>query len=100
MDPNLFFPEANQDHQGRAAKRICASCPVSPECLDQALSRHEFGVWGGQSEKQRISLRRSRSRRSRKDNERLAEMHDALESRQRTLRGFAGTTQRALERLR
>ncbi|MGH3715664.1 MAG: WhiB family transcriptional regulator [Micromonosporaceae bacterium] len=36
------------DHQNRtAAVRICASCPVRPECLADAVRRHDFGVVRG-----------------------------------------------------
>lgn len=43
----LFFSEDIPDIA--AAKEICASCPLSAECLAGALERREpAGVWGGQ----------------------------------------------------
>lgn len=47
-DPDLFYPLSERD-AGRA-KRICASCPVSLECLATVLNMppHErYGVWAG-----------------------------------------------------
>ena len=42
-----------------AAKALCAVCPVSRECLTWALEKRElFGIWGGQSGRQREKLRR------------------------------------------
>ncbi|MDE8649077.1 WhiB family transcriptional regulator [Rhodococcus qingshengii] len=57
-DPDEFFP----DKQGRGgsvlAKRVCARCPVSAECLDFALENHEeYGIWGGKTRRERRALR-------------------------------------------
>lgn len=58
MDPGLMFPARGED--ARAAKAVCATCPVRAECLDYALSNGEYyGIWGGKSEKERKSLRRA-----------------------------------------
>ncbi len=44
---HLFFSEDLYDIA--RAKAICAKCPVSDQCLSEALERHEpWGVWGGQ----------------------------------------------------
>lgn len=63
VDSELFFPE----HQGkspRAAKRICAVCPVQAECLEYALQhREQFGVWGGTTERERRRMRPRQPRR-------------------------------------
>lgn len=57
VDPELFFPELGQNCQD--AKRLCASCPVQPECLAYALANRElYGIWGGTSTKERVVLRR------------------------------------------
>ena len=69
-DPDLFFPIGSTGDavpQIAAAKSICAACPVLAQCLDFALeARQDYGVWGGLTEDERRSLRRSRQRRARK----------------------------------
>lgn len=58
-DPDLFFPERGEST--RAAKAICAGCPVQSECLDWAVGNNEpGGIWGGSSERQRRLLRKVR----------------------------------------
>lgn len=83
-DPDLFFP-ADPDRSSRrdgpagpqlgqtrfspaaAAVRVCRGCPVRTQCLEFALSaRLDYGVWGGLTEQERRSLRRSRQRRARR----------------------------------
>ncbi|BBC31421.1 hypothetical protein SGFS_027150 [Streptomyces graminofaciens] len=55
---DFFFPEPGSSV--REAKRICGMCEMRPACLDYALTNDErFGVWGGLSEKERLSLRRA-----------------------------------------
>jgi predicted Fe-S protein YdhL (DUF1289 family) len=48
-------------HAQQRAKRICVGCPIRTECLAEALDgRHEFGVWGGMTERERRALLRRR----------------------------------------
>ncbi len=55
-DPDAFFPDKG-GATTRAAKAVCAGCPVRTECLTYALDRGErFGVWGGMSERERHRL--------------------------------------------
>jgi hypothetical protein len=55
VDPDIFFPDKGESPA--AAKRVCASCEVRAECLQDALDRGErFGVWGGLSERERRVL--------------------------------------------
>ena len=55
-DPELFFPE--KGGSTRAAKRVCAGCPVRAQCLEHALAHDErYGVWGGTSERERRRLK-------------------------------------------
>ena len=69
-DPELFFhPDgergSNRANRERAAKAICATCPVIEQCASHALSAREpFGIWGGMSEEDRelIYARQQRSR--------------------------------------
>lgn len=58
VDPELFYPE--KGGSTTEAKAICARCPVAAECLDYALAlplRHDYGIYGGTSPKQRRRLR-------------------------------------------
>ena len=66
IDPEVFFPERPSD-RALDAKAICRGCPVRTQCLEFALSaRLDHGVWGGLTEVERRSLRRSRQRKARK----------------------------------
>lgn len=55
LDKSIFFPS---DRGGiKEAKRICATCPVSAECLQYATdNKIAFGVWGGLGEGDRERL--------------------------------------------
>jgi WhiB family transcriptional regulator, redox-sensing transcriptional regulator len=56
-----FFPARGESV--RDAKEVCARCAVRSECLDFALRlKVAHGVWGGLSERERRTLRRSRHR--------------------------------------
>jgi hypothetical protein len=63
VDPDLFFPVAEsgaaRNAQVRAAKAVCARCPVRSECLDEALVRIPYGIAGGLTERERQRLRRT-----------------------------------------
>lgn len=55
-----WFPDSQGAGVYRAAKRICADCPVKQECLTVALENHEqYGLWGGLSERERRGLGRA-----------------------------------------
>jgi Transcription factor WhiB len=42
----------------KAAREICALCPVAEDCLNYALENHEeFGIWGNTTERERRQLR-------------------------------------------
>ena len=61
-DPELFFPPG--DGPATQARRICAMCPVSGQCLAYAVTAGEpHGIWGGLDPRQRESLRRQIQRR-------------------------------------
>ncbi|MPZ21862.1 MAG: WhiB family transcriptional regulator, partial [Luteitalea sp.] len=58
-DPDTFYPD--KGGSVREAKRVCAGCPVTDECLEYALDTEQrHGVWGGLSEHERRPLRRQR----------------------------------------
>lgn len=51
-DPEVFFPDKGGN--AAVAKQVCASCPVSQQCLDYAIANDEpHGIWGGLSDRQR-----------------------------------------------
>ncbi len=62
IDPgNLFYPEKGESP--RPAKAVCARCPVTRLCLEDALTQphaHDHGVWGGTTRKERVEIRRLR----------------------------------------
>jgi WhiB family transcriptional regulator, redox-sensing transcriptional regulator len=60
IDVTDFFGTVEQQAD---ATRICAGCPVQPDCLDYALTRNmRHGVWGGHTEQQLETLRRRHQR--------------------------------------
>lgn len=72
-DPDLMFPDmaaedrglslANNSPAARAAKAVCAGCPVRDLCLEYAVAHREpWGIWGGMTAKEREALRRRMSR--------------------------------------
>lgn len=60
-DTNVFFPQ--RGHLVAQAKRICADCPVTRECLEWAEETSTYhGVFGGLSPNERERLRRTKER--------------------------------------
>ncbi len=54
-DPEAFFPD--KGGSPRAAKAVCAACPVRQVCLDYALEvREPSGIWGGLTARERRKL--------------------------------------------
>jgi WhiB family redox-sensing transcriptional regulator len=47
-DTEAFFADGQGSHVPEAVKRICRSCPVRQECIDDALvSRDQWAIRGG-----------------------------------------------------
>lgn len=47
-DPDIWFPDPQDHATRRKAEQICATCPVTAECLAAAdEARERFGVWAG-----------------------------------------------------
>ena len=59
-EATIFFPTRGQSSEVDAAKKVCATCPVTNDCLQFALDHHCLGIWGGTSERERSRLRRRR----------------------------------------
>ncbi|MFD9964851.1 WhiB family transcriptional regulator [Amycolatopsis sp. NPDC058986] len=61
MEPERFFPFESQAAEIRAAKAVCARCPVKDFCLDEALANGlDYGIWGGTTPRERRDLRARR----------------------------------------
>lgn len=58
LDPESFYAESGSAIM--RAKALCATCPVQPACLEWAIRREEFGVWGGTTARERAAIRRER----------------------------------------
>lgn len=54
-----FFP-AKEDVAGIAkAKAVCATCPVTDQCLSWSIVTNQIeGIWGGLTQKERRRVRR------------------------------------------
>ena len=51
MDTNLFFSDRNADI--KAAKDVCAACPVIALCASWAAQNTEYGIFGGLTPRER-----------------------------------------------
>lgn len=66
--PDIFFPEdfANKrvrEESVALAKSLCEKCPIQLECLAYAVqAKEEWGIWGGQTTKERQPSSGSRFR--------------------------------------
>lgn len=60
MGWQLFFVERGENVQ--PARAVCEGCPVQAQCLEAAQSEN-FGIWGGQTAKERSKGRRRRQNR-------------------------------------
>jgi WhiB family redox-sensing transcriptional regulator len=60
-DPDTFFAEGRGSRADTEyARRVCAHCPVRPECGQYAIDTGQsWGVWGGMTQ---TELRRKRRR--------------------------------------
>lgn len=57
-DPNLFFPEKGDWTSAHQAQATCAHCEIRAQCGQRALDTGEhYGIWGGETERQRRKRR-------------------------------------------
>lgn len=50
VEPDLFFDHENEQE----AKQICSGCPIKDACRTDARNRREeYGVWGGETPRER-----------------------------------------------
>ncbi len=60
--PSSFEPREERLARERAARALCASCPVREPCLEYALYVQEpHGIWGGLTELERRRMLRRRA---------------------------------------
>ena len=58
-DPDMFFPDRGGRDGAKAAKRVCASCPVVEQCLEYAISNgFNDGIFGGMTPGERSAVKR------------------------------------------
>lgn len=58
-DPELFFPETSGVYQKTVeAKALCNTCPISMQCLAEAMTNDYEGIWGGTTYSERRRMRR------------------------------------------
>ena len=55
----MFFASRGSVTQARAARAVCAVCPVLEQCREAGLGE-KYGIWGGTTERDRRILRRRR----------------------------------------
>lgn len=56
---DLFFEPfgekaPHRTERERRAKAMCAGCPVQGPCRESGRRNHELGIWGGETEEERI----------------------------------------------
>ncbi|MGV9266715.1 WhiB family transcriptional regulator [Kitasatospora sp. NPDC003701] len=60
--PDQFHPLPDESEETASAKSVCASCPVSRQCLEEALDLNDrWGIRGGLGETERLVLHRRAS---------------------------------------
>lgn len=57
--PELFFEPFRELAPQRAireqaARRVCEQCPVRLPCRESGRRNHESGIWGGETEEERV----------------------------------------------
>lgn len=59
----IFFPQGETDEQVAVAReKFCDRCPISTDCLNEALGTGQPGIFAGTSTDARKKLRRTRHR--------------------------------------
>ena len=57
---HLFYAPLKERPDSRlrreaTAKSICEDCPSRIQCRDHGRENHEYGVWGGENEEERVA---------------------------------------------
>ena len=57
LNPHInFYPDQDDLRAVLRAKKVCRECMVRDECLEEAIVKREFGVWGGTTERDRARM--------------------------------------------
>lgn len=63
---DIFFPDGNCDDKWDTAMAVCRRCDVRDECLQLVIGLDDFsdryGVFGGMTPSERVTLRHNRAR--------------------------------------
>ncbi len=60
--PAHFERKPEKDAREGAARALCRTCPVQPQCLEYSLAVEEpHGIWGGLNELERRRMLRKRA---------------------------------------
>jgi WhiB family transcriptional regulator, redox-sensing transcriptional regulator len=61
-DPDLWFPSAERANAYSFPRKVCRTCPVKRQCLEEALrADHRYGMFGGLTPGERDKLRQQRA---------------------------------------
>lgn len=72
-DAELFFPVGTDPERCEdGAKAICATCPVTSQCLSFALAMKATGIWGGTNDEERKRIQYRVWKRASKERARAA----------------------------
>lgn len=55
-----WVPSEETNAPPAEAVLACATCPVKERCRSHAVDHHEYGYWGGTTDRDRRSIRRRR----------------------------------------
>ena len=60
--PDLFYQIEEERSQKayefiNALRSVCLSCPIWKDCLTYAMRNEDYGMWGGMTTQERISMR-------------------------------------------
>ena len=63
LDVPDMYPSSQDGEAVDTAKRFCRGCPVILECMEQAIQSGErHGIWGGMDMRERVGVKRHRTR--------------------------------------
>lgn len=69
---DYWFPEKETGYEMQQAvsyaKSICGRCPHQTECADWGIKNEHHGIWGGLSVRARMTIRRQKNIKFRRDN--------------------------------